>query len=272
MLGVDYSSWSVELARRVQQSRRRLLGRETDGAATNDGHVTFKTWDILADAAEDVMPALLRTSRSPPTPRACTSATPGGRDDAKNTGDCTKSITSTPKITPPPPQTGWDILLDKGTFDAISLSPPNPSSSTPSATLRESPAECYKSKILPLVRPGGRFLITSCNWTEEELRAWFESDGTASAQAIEDRQDQREEEEEEEEEGDKAGSLEGNKFLFEGRIEYSSFSFGGAKGQKVSSVCFRKEGTDRKQMFKYSCPPSGLKQEIDQWENDASRT
>lgn len=98
-------------------------------------------------------------------------------------------------------QRGWDVVLDKGTFDAISLSEEKDA-------LGRRIVEGYKERVVPLVRDGGVFLVTSCNWTEEELKGWFEG-----------------------------GALE-----VLGRVEYRSFSFGGRKGQTISSVCFRKSG------------------------------
>ena len=105
-------------------------------------------------------------------------------------------------ILTPPTSSGYDIVLDKGTFDAISLS----QETDPMSGRRI--CELYKEKVVPLIREGGILLITSCNWTEEELGNWFEGG---------------------------AGQLERWK-----AIEYRSFSFGGKKGQSVSSVCFRR--------------------------------
>ncbi|CZT51383.1 related to anther-expressed protein SLL2-S9 [Rhynchosporium secalis] len=94
---------------------------------------------------------------------------------------------------------GFDVVLDKGTFDAISLSEEKD-------VRGRRICEGYKERLVPLVREGGIFLVTSCNWTEEELEKWF-----------------------------KGGELE-----VMGRIEYRSFCFGGRKGQTISSVCFKK--------------------------------
>ncbi|XP_015686200.1 EEF1A lysine methyltransferase 2 isoform X1 [Protobothrops mucrosquamatus] len=58
----------------------------------------------------------------------------------------------------------FQICIDKGTFDAISLSP-------------DSAAEKKKQYIKSLqrlLRSNGFFLITSCNWTKEELCKQFE--------------------------------------------------------------------------------------------------
>lgn len=103
----------------------------------------------------------------------------------------------------------FDVILDKGTFDAISLS---------DATDAEGRRICegYKERVLPLLPPGGLFLITSCNWTEEELRGWFVGGGGG---------------------GDGDG---GARFEEAGRVKYRTFSFGGVQGQTISTLCFRK--------------------------------
>jgi len=59
----------------------------------------------------------------------------------------------------------WDLVLDKGTFDAIALGTKNENG--------KSPAAKYPGRVDKILRPGGYFLITSCNFTEEELRAQF---------------------------------------------------------------------------------------------------
>lgn len=94
---------------------------------------------------------------------------------------------------------GFDVVLDKGTFDAICLS-----QDTDAQGRRI--CEGYSEHVEPLVKPGGRFLITSCNWTEEELRTWFE----------------------------------GGQFKFAGKVKYPSFTFGGKTGSSVVTLCFEK--------------------------------
>jgi SAM-dependent methyltransferase len=98
---------------------------------------------------------------------------------------------------------GFNIVLDKGTFDAICLS-----QETDEQGRRIS--EGYREKVQPLVKEGGRFLITSCNWTEEELRGWFE--------------------------GESSG------LVFEDKVKYPSFTFGGKTGSSVVTLCFKKRG------------------------------
>lgn len=97
-------------------------------------------------------------------------------------------------------QRAYDIVLDKGTFDAISLS--NEAIDVQGRT----GCEVYPERVKDLVMAGGYLLITSCNWTEDELRKWFE----------------------------------GGDFAYHDTISYPSFTFGGQKGQTVSSVCFRR--------------------------------
>lgn len=102
---------------------------------------------------------------------------------------------------PPRPQWigGWDVVLDKGTFDAVSLSEEMNGEG-------RRVVEGYREKVERLVRRGGLLVVTSCNWTERELRGWFEG-----------------------------GNLE-----VKGRVEYPVFKFGGVEGQSVCTICFRR--------------------------------
>lgn len=101
---------------------------------------------------------------------------------------------------------GFDVVLDKGTFDAISLSSERDSSG-------RHVCESYGSCVLPLVKNGGLFIITSCNWTEEELRGWFEG---------------------------KEGHHQPY-FKLKDRLRYPQFTFGGKSGQSVVTLVFVKE-------------------------------
>lgn len=57
----------------------------------------------------------------------------------------------------------FNVALDKGTYDAISLSPEH------SVTKRNN----YKKNISKLINSNGYLIISSCNWTEEELKIFF---------------------------------------------------------------------------------------------------
>ncbi|CAL1716322.1 unnamed protein product [Somion occarium] len=92
----------------------------------------------------------------------------------------------------------WDLVLDKGTYDAMALMEKDEHG--------RSPADAYPSRIAQVVKPGGHFLIVSCNFTEGELRGKFEVSG----------------------------------LQYHSRIEFPSFSFGGKSGNVYSSVAFRK--------------------------------
>ncbi|ETW83203.1 hypothetical protein HETIRDRAFT_450856 [Heterobasidion irregulare TC 32-1] len=95
---------------------------------------------------------------------------------------------------------GWDLLLDKGTYDAIALGEKDEDG--------KSPVSGYPARVAALLRPGGHFLITSCNFTEEELRAGFATPET--------------------------------RLVYHSRIKFPSFSFGGHSGNVYSSVAFQK--------------------------------
>uniref|UniRef100_T1GUJ9 Protein-lysine N-methyltransferase n=1 Tax=Megaselia scalaris TaxID=36166 RepID=T1GUJ9_MEGSC len=89
----------------------------------------------------------------------------------------------------------FDIVHDKGTYDAISLNPDCP----------KEKREAYIKSVNHLLKKEGVFIITSCNWTEEELVAGFE--GT---------------------------------FKKTGHIPTPTFKFGGKVGSAVTSLIFKK--------------------------------
>ncbi|KAF5327455.1 hypothetical protein D9619_004223 [Psilocybe cf. subviscida] len=94
----------------------------------------------------------------------------------------------------------WDLLLDKGTYDAIALGEKDEQGN--------SPAVLYPGRVARLLKPGGYFLITSCNFTEAELKTAFSTSETG--------------------------------LTYHSRIQHPTFSFGGHSGSVVSSVAFRK--------------------------------
>ena len=101
-------------------------------------------------------------------------------------------------------QNGFDCLLDKGTFDAVSLS-------TAQDVEGRHGSDIYALRVQRFIRPNGFLVVTSCNWTEDELCAWFVTPQT--------------------------------KLNFFGRIEYPSFRFGGKSGQSIVTLCFCKNGS-----------------------------
>ncbi|KAK3896729.1 S-adenosyl-L-methionine-dependent methyltransferase, partial [Staphylotrichum tortipilum] len=152
----------------------RAVGRdrlaEAEDAEEEENEVEFLVWDVLAGPLDAVRPTATTTANTQ----------------------------------------GWDLVLDKGTFDAISLSDARD-------PLGRRVCEGYGARVLALLRAGGIFLVTSCNWTEAELREWFDGK-TVTA-----------------EEGTETAKL-----RLAGRIQYPSFSFGGVKGQTISTLCFEK--------------------------------
>lgn len=59
----------------------------------------------------------------------------------------------------------FDVCLDKGTYDVISLTPSN----------AEERKAAYVHSTATLLKESGLLIVASCNWTEEELRKQFES-------------------------------------------------------------------------------------------------
>ena len=102
----------------------------------------------------------------------------------------------------------FDLIVDKGTFDAISLNPDICASVTEKFSKTEIIADSFKKTLRRLLRFGGctdaLFIITSCNWTRQELEQIFAPE-----------------------------------FLAIGEIEHTKFMFGGKSGQDVSTVIFK---------------------------------
>jgi len=98
---------------------------------------------------------------------------------------------------------GFDVVLDKGTFDAISL--------MPFAADSPHPCDVYREKVVPLVKPGRFFFITSCNWTKDELIDWLAPG---------------------------CGEL-----SYYGEAKYPTFTFGGHTGQTIVTLVLRRKAT-----------------------------
>ncbi|XP_060097431.1 EEF1A lysine methyltransferase 2 [Heteronotia binoei] len=91
---------------------------------------------------------------------------------------------------------GFHVCIDKGTFDAISLNPENAAEKQ----------KHYVKSLHRILRPGGLFLITSCNWTKEELLNEF-----------------------------------GKEFLLLEELPTSVFCFGGKTGNNVTVLVLQKK-------------------------------
>lgn len=98
----------------------------------------------------------------------------------------------------------FDVIVDKGTFDAISLNPDFVDLEKVSKT--KIIADTFKDtlKALLAATSGSLFIITSCNWTSSEL-----------------------------------GHIFGPEFEPIGEIEHTKFVFGGKSGQDVSTLIFK---------------------------------
>ncbi|XP_038600211.1 EEF1A lysine methyltransferase 2 isoform X5 [Tachyglossus aculeatus] len=86
----------------------------------------------------------------------------------------------------------FGICVDKGTFDAISLHPDN-------ATEKR---KQYVKSLSRVLETGGFFLITSCNWTKDELLREFSEEGELTSKPPPSTLALNNEEEEEEEDED----------------------------------------------------------------------
>lgn len=270
MLGVDYSPQSVRFARRVERARRKggPVG-EGEGEGEGNGDAAERAEEEEEEEEEGVNGAQEEQEDDEEEDEEEVDVHFAEYDILHGPATALLDARFSPSVV-----AGWDVVLDKGTFDAVSLSAEtllldpaadDTTSASPSSSAGPpSPRrvnEAYGSRILPLVREGGLFLVTSCNWTEAELRSWFE-DGASqeipttastsistsaqppSSSSVPSREVEGENQEQQQQQQQK--SFWG--FEVVDRVEYRSFSFGGVKGQTISTLCFRKvrkEGRER---------------------------
>ncbi|KAL6446267.1 hypothetical protein ACFW04_001109 [Cataglyphis niger] len=90
----------------------------------------------------------------------------------------------------------FKVVHDKGTYDAISLNPENPTAKR----------QKYVENIHRILLPEGYLVLTSCNWTKEELLKHFASH-----------------------------------FELESQLPTDTFQFGGQTGNTVTQLVFRKK-------------------------------
>lgn len=99
----------------------------------------------------------------------------------------------------------FDVLFDKGTLDAIALN------NDPVEGFGEKiGTQVYPIQVSKLMHLGSLLIVTSCNFTEEELEKVITENGT-------------------------------NSLLVWKRIQYPSFQFGGQKGSTICSIAFQKK-------------------------------
>lgn len=175
---------------------------------TGNGHLLFEMIESSADLEDIIQPTkLVGVDYSQASINLAQSI------GAKRGGDCEQvrfdtadlldptSVTSLrqmPKSQLEAEEEGWDLVCDKGTMDAIALS------SQPIDGVL--PIDRYTNAVNELVKKDGIFLITSCNFTESELKARFTAKG----------------------------------FEVEQVLPTPSFTFGGAKGSTTTSIAFKK--------------------------------
>ncbi|KAL5050474.1 methyltransferase domain-containing protein [Aspergillus fruticulosus] len=186
MLGVDYSAKSVELARELQFTKRHGAYLSDSDEEDDEG-----SWsDDGGDAREEDKGEEGEEEWNEIRFEEC---------DILN---CQEDLQSKKLAWFPYDKGGFDIVLDKGTFDAVSL------------MVEKSECERYPGIAGGLVRKGGFLFVTSCNWTEEEIVRWFTS---AEIQ------------------------INGcGKLVVWGKVQYPRFRFGGQEGQGVCTVCFQR--------------------------------
>lgn len=108
----------------------------------------------------------------------------------------------------------YDILYDKGTFDAICLN------------ANKAMRTRYIATVVSLMKESSYFIITSCNWTHQELLQMFEPLSTFESRSQEHAQ--------------LAGLQPPTARLqFYKNLKHPEFSFGGRSGSTVATLAFK---------------------------------
>jgi len=94
----------------------------------------------------------------------------------------------------------WDLVLDKGTYDAMALMENDAEGRAPSAA--------YPRRVSEVLKSGGFFLITSCNFTLKELQDAFITVETG--------------------------------FVYHSTVKHPTITFGGMSGSTYCTVAFQK--------------------------------
>ncbi|RHZ68131.1 putative S-adenosylmethionine-dependent methyltransferase [Aspergillus thermomutatus] len=220
MVGVDYSARSVELARELQRLKIHsayLSGSDSDGEEEEEEEEEEDV--VVSNGAE--------TAQAVPVP--------GEDKEMEIRFEEWDILNSEGELGEegrldwfPYARGGFDIVLDKGTFDAVSLSEEvvveeqregNEAAASAEASaggkvIQRRVCERYPGIARRLVRKGGFLVVTSCNWTEEELVRWFT--------------------------GEEAKGSGSDRLEVWGRVAYPKFRFGGQEGQGVCTVCFQR--------------------------------
>lgn len=113
-------------------------------------------------------------------------------------------------------QDSFDLIFDKGTFDAVCLRPASENINDHQRI--DEIVRRYRQGVGQILKNNGRLVITSCNWSQSELIQLFCSGKSILPLSI--------------------NSLE---FETAGTIDHPKFQFGGAVGQVVSTVIFMKK-------------------------------
>ncbi|GIJ99279.1 hypothetical protein Aspvir_001409 [Aspergillus viridinutans] len=210
MVGVDYSARSVELARELQRLKIHsayLSGSEGGSEGEEEEEEGEEEEDVVVSNGAE-------TAQAIPVPEEDkdTAIRFEEWDILNSEGELDKEgrLDWFPYA-----QGGFDIVLDKGTFDAVSLSEEVVvEGKTEGKVIQRRVCERYPGIARRLVRKGGFLVVTSCNWTEEELVRWFT--------------------------GEEAKGPGSDRLEVWGRVEYPKFRFGGQEGQGVCTVCFQR--------------------------------
>lgn len=206
LTGIDYSEASIKLAQGVAERRRDMWRRRVEKAKKttrgDEEQMREETSESSEDEDEDydsdeetLSPATLQLDD--PLLTTLPLFLTGDLLTFRSTRDLYSTLPeSSPLNSSQDIDEPWDLVLDKGTFDALALSQetiPIPKVKEDGSEVIEQrlPSAVYPEKVAQLVRKGGYFLITcqyhgatgagtvnhnlflACNFTEQEIKNRF---------------------------------------------------------------------------------------------------
>ncbi|GEQ70899.1 hypothetical protein JCM33374_g4579 [Metschnikowia sp. JCM 33374] len=170
---------------------------------TGNGHLLFELYETVTEECEDAALKYTGIDYSPESVAFAHQIAQKKYPQQKFTFDTVDFISKDCQYLDDQAQK-FDVLFDKGTLDAIALN-----NDPVDGFNGKIGSQVYANQVTRLMHPGSLLIITSCNFTEEELTKLITQDGATGLSVWR-------------------------------KIKYPSFKFGGVDGSTICSIAFVK--------------------------------